>query len=628
MSILDEVFEREDPTTLHMSFELEDMIERKSLINSLTKFSGVKTEEEKQVIKKKAYDLLNYCKSDIEEVFKLIELHESKEGAEEIIETTRQMMKEEDKDSVKQTFSLLKKKVTNHLLMKERNNATEILTSFFLKTERIYSTRDDLKCEMWIYKEGIYLPQAKTYIKEFVKEMCGMGFTTQLCNEVIVKIEVETYIEAENFFIVQDCKKIAVQNGILDIVSKELSSFSPDMFFFNKLPVSYFPGSKCPKIVKFLSSVLEPDSIRVVQEFFGFLLLKDYKFEKALMCLGEGRNGKGKLVELMKRFLGMANCTSLSLQRIETDEFSKSELFMKLANISADISSSALKSTGEFKTLTGHDMVTANRKFLRPISFTNFAKFVFCANELPRTSDLTLAFFNRWILLKFPYTFLSQSELDKVSEVDRVNCRVADKSIIEAVSTQKELDGLLVWALEGWDRLSGQNDFSYDKGTEEVKRLWLRNSDSFTAFCMDCLEENFQGAIHKNELRKIYILYCRENKIRPVSDKFVRDGLLKLFGCGESRKLVGEERVLIWEGISFKESLFLNNVPNGPFEKSKKGIVGVVDVKSFVSVLVGGVEYLVEDLVRDYGERARFFVEQLLEEGVLLGCRPGVVKLT
>jgi hypothetical protein len=44
--------------------------------------------------------------------------------------------------------------------------------------------------------------------------------------------------------------------------------------------------------------------------------------------------------------------------------------------------------------------------------------------------------------------------------------------------------------------------FSSTKGSEDVKELWIRKSNSFMAFCLDCLEEDYDSYITKKELRK------------------------------------------------------------------------------------------------------------------------------
>ena len=48
---------------------------------------------------------------------------------------------------------------------KKPNDATELLTKKILELFRIYTTRDDIKSEMWVYSKGVYVPQGKSFIK-------------------------------------------------------------------------------------------------------------------------------------------------------------------------------------------------------------------------------------------------------------------------------------------------------------------------------------------------------------------------------------------------------------------------------------------------------------------------------
>ena len=63
----------------------------------------------------------------------------------------------------------LKDNVLTALASRKRNRATEFIVTQIEKDNHIYTTRDDLKSEMWIYKDGIYKPQGKTFIKEFCR---------------------------------------------------------------------------------------------------------------------------------------------------------------------------------------------------------------------------------------------------------------------------------------------------------------------------------------------------------------------------------------------------------------------------------------------------------------------------
>lgn len=432
--------------------------------------------------------------------------------------------------------------------------ATEKMAEDFLSEEHVFTTRNDEKSETWIYKDGIYVPQARTYTKEYCRKVLGPAYTPYLCNQVIAKIEADTFIKQEDLFINEDVNKIALKNGILNLKTKKLEPFNHKYKFFNKIPVEFKPKNDCPSIKKFLGEVLKSDEdIKVMQEIFGYLLYRDYKIEKALMMTGDGRNGKGKTTELMKRFIGAENCANIPLDALEKDNFAMSELFNKMANLSADISNTALKNTGEFKKLTGHDLVSASRKFLTKVNFVNYAKMIFCANELPTTNDITTAFFNRWVMIDFIYTFLSQKEINALPPNEKQNVKLADTGIIEKISTPEELSGLLNWALEGLDRLLEKGDFSYSTSTQEVKTNWLRKSSSFNAFLMDEIKEDYESRIKKRDLREAYARYCKKHKLRMVSDFKIKEILTTTFGVTDGRDQSNPIVVSFWEGIKFKE---------------------------------------------------------------------------
>jgi len=447
-------------------------------------------------------------------------------------------------------------KVSENILtefaQKKVATGTEMITDLIKTKECIYTVRNDDKTEMWIYRKGIYVPQGKSYIHEYVRQILKSAYTTYICNQVISKIEADTFIDSKNFFSNNIIDEVPVQNGLLNIYTKELNDFDPDKIFFGKLPVCYDSKKKCPNIIKHFETVLKnKEDAKVMQELFGFLLLKEYKIEKAVMFNGSGRNGKSKTQELMKRFIGSENCSSVSLQLLEDDMFSISELFGKMANICGDISSSALKNTGRFKELTGRDLVTAPRKFLPPIYFQNFAKLIFSCNQLPISYDITEAFWERWVYLDFPYTFKTKKEISEIPKEERENLKEIDPEIIEKLTTKDEMSGLLNWALEGLYILLKQKDFSFSKTASDVKSIWIRKADNFEAFIMDCIEDDYDRKITKKDLKRAYTDYCKKYKLNPCSEKHVKNSLNKM-GVGDDRFRSGDIDEYYWYGIKFK----------------------------------------------------------------------------
>ena len=446
----------------------------------------------------------------------------------------------------------LKIAVLNLLADKKRSEVTEVLTQHILNQEAIFTTRDDERSETWIYKEGIYVPQGKTYIKEICRDILGKAYTTHLVNLILVKIEISTFISQEELFVNEVLDLVPVKNGLLNIKTKELLPFDKDKRFFYKLPLNYTPEADCPAIKKFFDGILQADSDKhLLQEIFGFLIYREYTFEKAFMFLGSGRNGKGKTLELMKHFVGPANCANLSLKNIETSEFMVSGLHNKLANLSGDLSKQALENTGKFKQLTGRDLITANRKFLQPIHFTNFAKMIFCANELPETKDQSDGFFNRWEIIDFVYKFVPKRMYDQLQ--DKNNIKIDNPNIIKGLCTQNELDGLLNWALDGLDRLRTQGGFSSSLSAKQVKEKWLRKSSNIIAFVKEHVEQSYDGMMTKKDFRTAYWMFCQDNVLVPVDDKKIKQTLMELMPISQKRVYVEDEREYVWAGIKFKK---------------------------------------------------------------------------
>jgi len=447
------------------------------------------------------------------------------------------------------------KNVYKLILLKHTNEATEVIVKHLESKHHIYTTRDDDKSEMWIYNQGIYVPEGKTRLKEEIRNILGDIYKVSLANTVLAKIEADTGIDQDKFFesSISNINEIPMENGIYNLKENKLLPFNPKKIFFNKIPVEYNPTSKCPNIEQhFRDTLKSEDDVKVMFELFGYLLWKNHFIEKGFMMVGNGRNGKSKTIDLMKRFTGIENCASVPLENMNGDNFVVAGLFGKMANLAGDLSNTALKDTGLFKQITGRDIISANRKFKTPINFENYSKQIFACNELPRVYDTSLGFWSRWILFEFPYTFLSESEFEssKLTTKKKMN-----PDQIVKLTTKEELSGLFNVAVEKLSYLLSNKNFSYSTGTDAVKQFWIRTSNSFAAFCMDHIKEDYVSCISKKDLRKAYHKYCKEHNLPGTSDKSIKITLEAQFGVSAGRIYNQDTRdqVYTWEGINFSE---------------------------------------------------------------------------
>ncbi|KKL93511.1 hypothetical protein LCGC14_1874020, partial [marine sediment metagenome] len=306
------------------------------------------------------------------------ELHKVMEHIDNLTEADAEKLTEELKQTRERDIERdLRNDCWENILKKDEDHASERLVEFIEAKHFIYTTRDDIKAEIWIYSDGIYKPNGESFIKEVVRKILLHAYTPQRANKIIAKIEADTYIDTDEFFGKSYLNEICVQNGILNLETRKLSPFTPKKIFFNKLPVTYNRDAVCKNIDRFFGGVLKDESDKMVLfELAGFCLYKDYFIEKAFMFIGDGRNGKSKTLSLFKNFLGVENTCAVRLSQMEPQSSAPCELHNRLVNLAGDLSNTSLKDTGMFKELVARDQVQVKRKYLRELKFTNYAKMI------------------------------------------------------------------------------------------------------------------------------------------------------------------------------------------------------------------------------------------------------------
>ena len=274
-------------------------------------------------------------------------------------------------------------------------------------------------------------------------------WTRKRIDEFLGHVERRTYIDISTFN--SSIEWLACDNCMLNLRTGQTESFSPDFMNTTWIPVKYsdafaagdiadffrlverrelrFLNSQCPKIIKFLHDIVEPDDVELLLDFMAYCLWRDYKYANWLLLDGYGQNGKSVFLNLIERFLGKDNTSSESLERLLNERFAAANLYQKLANIDADVSGDILiKNTGKLKKLTGNDEYPGEFKYKTPFKFRNYAKLIFSCNEIPETDDMTDAFFRRLIIVNFTQQFLAEKD---------------DPHIIDKICTEEEFTGLL-----------------------------------------------------------------------------------------------------------------------------------------------------------------------------------------
>jgi len=243
------------------------------------------------------------------------------------------------------------------------------------------------------------------------------------------------------------------------------------------------------------------------------------------------------------------------LQRLcDENSFNISELHTKLVNIGGDIDAGFLETTGMFKQLSGNDMISAKRKFKNDLKFKNYAKMLFSCNTLPSTKDVSRGFWDRWILLKFPYRFEFQEVIDELSDAEKKRSKLRINNVVESFTNDDEFSGLLNWALVGLDRLLAQGHFTFTSSTQDVQKRWTREANSFAYFVENVVENDFDAMITKDDLRSAYNMFCKHLGLEPLGDQAVSHIMTRELGASSDRFRKADLGldVRVWKRVAFK----------------------------------------------------------------------------
>jgi putative DNA primase/helicase len=356
---------------------------------------------------------------------------------------------------------------------------------------------------------------------------------------------VEAYIKARTIKEIPETEKylLAVKNGILDVCTRELKPFNPEFYIFNALPVSYDASVKCPQFDKFLPEVVPSEKDRtVLQEHGGYSLIKDNRFQKALMLTGKKQNGKSTFLRVIEALLGKGNVSSVPLQILSdsTYQFYLAQLYGKMANICADLPATKLKETDAFKKVVAGDTVVGNKKFKEPFDFQPYAKLFYSANQLPELPKDVEAFLVRWDMVEFPNTFLPGDPR-------------RDPQLSAKLTAPEELSGVLNWCLEGLARLMSNNGFTKSDTLAELEDRWIVEGDTVKAFVDRCVIQVFGEGVEQGKVESAYAKFCEKHKVAPLTQgRFIKD--FKEIIKGEpQRTRIDNKAVNMWQGMSLKE---------------------------------------------------------------------------
>lgn len=351
----------------------------------------------------------------------------------------------------------------------------------------------------FIYKTGYFQVAERDIEKEMIRLYPTIRRSQRI--EVIDYIKIITSKRAED--LPKDEYVLNLKNGRLNVRSRELGEFTPEIPEFSHVPVIYNPNAYSKELDNMLNKVFcnEKEVRALFEEMIGYLLIKNCRFRKGFLLYGSGSNGKSTILNMIKAFLGEDNLSTVELQKLN-DPFLTAELENKLANIGDDIDAKDIKDTGTLKKLFTGESLTVQRKYQDPFNMRSHAKLIFSCNELPRIFDKSEGMYSRLTFIPFKAKFSStDSDYDPFIE-DKVTTEIAKSYLLNI-------------GLDGLDRLLANNKFTNPKLVKMALDNYRSiNSTVLTWIKEDFIEEDYLLEHHTERLFSDFQDWCKRYSVR------------------------------------------------------------------------------------------------------------------
>jgi putative DNA primase/helicase len=286
-----------------------------------------------------------------------------------------------------------------------------------LEKENIYNTvankivrEFDMMCigykQFYKFNKTHYQPLREIDVERMIHYEISENIPAEGRKEIMRYLAVKTLVEPEE---VDRCwNKIAVGNGVLDVVTGELSEPNRDEKNTIAIPWNYNPDAPhSPKIDEFMAHISAyrdgtPNIMKMqfLYQIAGYCLLKKNYFGKFFIFQGDGQTGKSTFQDLIVKMLGENNRARVGIDKMDADYY-LATLLSKLINIDDDaVDGKILENTGRFKSLVTGNEITVRQIFKEPITFTPFATCMFSCNKLPRIMDKTSGLYRRMVIIE------------------------------------------------------------------------------------------------------------------------------------------------------------------------------------------------------------------------------------
>lgn len=362
-------------------------------------------------------------------------------------------------------------------------------------------TPDELRGLAWAFLDGVMVPGTNepTKYKPTSRRVSEMLDALLGVSGVLVTADATPAIWLDGISAPSAGPILPCRNGLLDLDTRTLHKHTPAYFQTYAVPFDY--GTNAPKPTawtKFLADLWAGDyeCIALLQEWFGYILSGDTSHQKILLLIGPKRSGKGTIARVLAALLGRENVVSPTLASLG-EQFGVQPLIGRNLAIVSDARLSGRSDLAivieRLLSISGEDLQTVSRKHLPVWTGRLPTRFTILTNEAPRLTDVSGALASRFLVLPTKNSFYGNE----------------DRTLFDRI--ELELPGVLLWALDGLDRLRGNGKFTIPESAADMTETLGDLSSPIQVFIRDCCIIDAAASVETRTLFSGWRHWCEEN---------------------------------------------------------------------------------------------------------------------
>lgn len=319
---------------------------------------------------------------------------------------------------------------------------------------------------------------------------------------------------------------VKFNNGVLqdgDFTDVEYKEFTPFV-----IDTSYNEDAKPVQIVDdYLNHLTDdnPEYRQLIEEILGYTLVTSAEQIKLLakffIFIGDGGNGKGTLLEIIRSILGTKNIASLSIKNLANDRYFPS-LKGKLCNLGDDIEDEPINNERMkvLKNISTADTVSMRKLYAEAEDVQIKTTLIFTSNSILKSFEKGESFQRRIMWLPM---------FNKP--------KAKDSHFISKITSDESIEYWVKLMIEGYMRLYKNGQFTEPAIITQYNQQYHRENNNVLIYVEEMQDMDFLGLSQKEAFEK-YEAWCDEEDEKPMTRKRFKETLKKVLGVEVQQKKI------------------------------------------------------------------------------------------